>query len=927
MGITRTKLNLLTQSFNNDITIGNTEGINPLNTLFIFHDESVIPANGVYFPNTTTIELENHVMNSYWGGVDDPNVFDLYNHTYDAQHIGKRVFFNLGSSLIEPSYIGYSTLLYEDVFDEGSQKPNFFKLDIIKEYISEDAHFMFIIDETSPSYSEGLTYYEFGNDTRVIRLPKEYDPKYAGKTIFFPCWGWWVNIDGWKWNIPQVPDGYTSVPIKATDGTQHYQITLVAPLYEEAYINDVLAPQSIIYNRILFDWDYTKLNGDPQNILVYALETPLVSFRDNPTTFLFRPVTKPLNDTSYTKNLDVEGDLIVNGTKILGFKSVSETSWVSDPLLIVEGNNSAILGGVDNKIVSTANRSIILGGSGLTATQSDTVYVQNIVIQGSIGLKDILLAPTRNIELYFADERTITFEKKVLEDSLMLFLNGLALKPTGTIEGDYSVNYNNKTIKFNHDILDSDTITAYSSWVNETFPTFMYNNEKPRLIYTNTYVNEYVYIGKVVNPKQYTKAYISGYFMLTDLVYGDNAIWFKTPNLQTGWYTIHLYDVNGNIIRIDNNLNVLGGYVAPEKHVLDPVSGTTGTIVTLTSIFNYGNIEAISLGRTYFITDITVDPTLKSVTFTIPEGIPDGTYDIFYEFGSGGFGMPEYNDGTRVKFTKFDGTSNGTSNGFDGSGGTSLGFDGSGGTSEGTSDGTSDGNVPPERHVLDPVSGTTGTIVTLSTIFDYGHIEGISLGRAYFITDITVDTALKSVTFTIPEGIPDGTYDIFYEFGSGSFGMPEYNDGTRVKFTKFDGTSNGTSNGFDGSGGTSNGTSDGNVPPERHVLDPVSGTTGTIVTLSTIFDYVNIEGISLNRTYFITDITVDPTLRSVTFTIPEGIPDGTYDVYYEFGSGSFGMPEYNDGTRVKFTKFDGTSNGTIYFYSIKKRLEFPLKPF
>ncbi|PCJ89982.1 MAG: hypothetical protein COA57_00070 [Flavobacteriales bacterium] len=46
-------------------------------------------------------------------------------------------------------------------------------------------------------------------------------------------------------------------------------------------------------------------------------------------------------------------------------------------------NQSAILGGFDNEIQSTATSSVVLGGQGISATQPNTVYVPNIEVEGN----------------------------------------------------------------------------------------------------------------------------------------------------------------------------------------------------------------------------------------------------------------------------------------------------------------------------------------------------------------------------------------------------------------------------------------------------------------------------------------------------------------------------------------------------------------
>jgi hypothetical protein len=47
-------------------------------------------------------------------------------------------------------------------------------------------------------------------------------------------------------------------------------------------------------------------------------------------------------------------------------------------------SNSAILGGVNNQIQTTAPRSVILGGSNINATEADTVYVKNLRVLGEM---------------------------------------------------------------------------------------------------------------------------------------------------------------------------------------------------------------------------------------------------------------------------------------------------------------------------------------------------------------------------------------------------------------------------------------------------------------------------------------------------------------------------------------------------------------
>ena len=55
-----------------------------------------------------------------------------------------------------------------------------------------------------------------------------------------------------------------------------------------------------------------------------------------------------------------------------------------------EGDNSAILGGINNSTHSSAVRSVVLGGQGLSATTADTVYVPNLNIN-SIGAGNSVL--------------------------------------------------------------------------------------------------------------------------------------------------------------------------------------------------------------------------------------------------------------------------------------------------------------------------------------------------------------------------------------------------------------------------------------------------------------------------------------------------------------------------------------------------------
>jgi hypothetical protein len=70
--------------------------------------------------------------------------------------------------------------------------------------------------------------------------------------------------------------------------------------------------------------------------------------------------------------------------KAVGRVSFNHSEVKTNGMSGATGDNSSILGGVDHNITSTGVRSAIIGGSGITATAPDTVYVPNLRVQGTI---------------------------------------------------------------------------------------------------------------------------------------------------------------------------------------------------------------------------------------------------------------------------------------------------------------------------------------------------------------------------------------------------------------------------------------------------------------------------------------------------------------------------------------------------------------
>ncbi len=83
--------------------------------------------------------------------------------------------------------------------------------------------------------------------------------------------------------------------------------------------------------------------------------------------------------SSFTGGVGRTVDYEVRASGVGAFNFSKAFSRYSDAAAV----SSAILGGVDNRIMSTATNTIVLGGNGITATMANTTYVQSLVLANS----------------------------------------------------------------------------------------------------------------------------------------------------------------------------------------------------------------------------------------------------------------------------------------------------------------------------------------------------------------------------------------------------------------------------------------------------------------------------------------------------------------------------------------------------------------
>jgi hypothetical protein len=154
-----------------------------------------------------------------------------------------------------------------------------------------------------------------------------------------------------------------------------------------------------------------------------------------------------------------KGMSVYASPKAVGKGSFNFSTVTQSGVTGAAADHSVVLGGINNEVLSTATNSVVLGGSGLTATKPNTVYVPNLVITGTINTpvtKAVsIIGEVNNSNLIF------TYAENIVADSIMIYLNGLIQSyQTGA---DYSVDYVNKTITFNYAPYTSDSILIYGS--------------------------------------------------------------------------------------------------------------------------------------------------------------------------------------------------------------------------------------------------------------------------------------------------------------------------------------------------------------------------------------------------------------------------------------------------------------------------------
>ena len=90
-------------------------------------------------------------------------------------------------------------------------------------------------------------------------------------------------------------------------------------------------------------------------------------------------------NTSENSGVFVGRNNIITGTSTIQYSVIVGGSYntIDD-----NSDNSVIIGGSNNTITNSANYSVVLGGQNITATTSDTVYVPNMEVNGSLKVND-----------------------------------------------------------------------------------------------------------------------------------------------------------------------------------------------------------------------------------------------------------------------------------------------------------------------------------------------------------------------------------------------------------------------------------------------------------------------------------------------------------------------------------------------------------
>jgi hypothetical protein len=298
----------------------NVSPTNMPNTIFILKDESVASPNGTYsfgwWGNFTRMSYGNVDDNKSYNFITNPNTVELSTLDFDPQYVGKKIFMNIGDTLYSTEFLGFPSYVYEDLYTNNQGKPVFYNMPFMYDYISDKAHWMYILDEANTvGYDPATTWYSI-EDVAVIRLPDTFDPQYVGKRIWFIEWGGLADTSEWNWW------GYGTLPTN---------------YYENAYVNGKLSPTSILYNTGIFDWNYDTKVGSPLNILQYDAGFSNINFDTKFNSFNIRNEQNVKNGTSYLESIDISKNVTIKGNDFSTYAPFEPVTLntVSDDLLYV----------------------------------------------------------------------------------------------------------------------------------------------------------------------------------------------------------------------------------------------------------------------------------------------------------------------------------------------------------------------------------------------------------------------------------------------------------------------------------------------------------------------------------------------------------------------------------------------------------------
>jgi hypothetical protein len=168
--------------------------------------------------------------------------------------------------------------------------------------------------------------------------------------------------------------------------------SLYADLSRHVITVDTLADRDAIPFSERSEGMVVKVKADPAAFSNgrYVLEANLTTWRNSFTlgtstvatgsnSMAAGMFTEALGMNSFAGGLGfgATGTVKASGTASFNF---SQTTYT--PNMGAAADNSAILGGMNNQIYPSALRSVVLGGSGITATEPDTVYVKHLVVGG-----------------------------------------------------------------------------------------------------------------------------------------------------------------------------------------------------------------------------------------------------------------------------------------------------------------------------------------------------------------------------------------------------------------------------------------------------------------------------------------------------------------------------------------------------------------